>query len=214
MTFSSNSVISKQSSQVQELCEQFQKQYTTKNSVQLRSEWGKMLKSIQQSDLNPISASGNEIKGDNAVEITFGAICRELGVPRSTAYHYIDEYITVSTYPEAIQEAAREANLNLSLPHVRAAYAAGEGEFPAKPSALEAAGIVAKLKTVKPERDETKAGLTPAQRFTRMLTDALDYAVEHKLIDKFDEAVVELQSSDLEKLAKLTELLTSVRTTA
>jgi hypothetical protein len=140
-------ILDQQSPTVKSLATQFNQDYTSKNSIKARVAWGSLLDQIRKSDLVCVNSSGEAITGKEAPRLTFEGICRELGCPRSTAYHYINTYITVSTYPQAIQDAAADARLNLALEHIQAAYAdmIAKGTLPENPNALEAAGIVAQL---------------------------------------------------------------------
>jgi hypothetical protein len=206
-------VIVRQSAQVQSLCEQFSKQYNSKNNVKVRGEWGRVLQEIRDSELNPVNAKGEPVTGKDATALTFGAICKELHIPRSTAYHYIDEFVTVTTFPPEIQEAARTLNINLALDHVRAAYIAGE--YPAKSNENEALGIVAKLKLVRPP-ESTHETLTPGQateRFREMVKKAFTFARDNKLFtEKYANGIIaNLSRMDAETLAFVFEQTVGVK---
>lgn len=109
-------------------------------------------------------------------------ICNELGISRSTGYNYIDQYITASTYPQVIQDAAADGGLNLALPHVQAVFSGmqAEGLIPDKPNALELEGIISKLEAAKPERKPKVRG-TAREHFQKLLTEAFKYAKKSKL---------------------------------
>jgi hypothetical protein len=161
MTFGKDTVIGRQSDGVQELCAQFNNRYTSKNNVELRATWGALLEKVKNAPLNTVDEKGKPIESDEPQTATFSAICRELGVPRSTAYYYIETHIVVNNYPKSIQDAAAEACLNLAKPHVVAAFESmrqlaqgSENAIPAKPTPLEAKGIVLDLKKVKPTPED------------------------------------------------------------
>ena len=119
-------ILAQQSEAVKSLATQFNQNYASKNSVKVRAAWGKLLEQIRKSDLNCVNSRGEAVRAaanQTPEAATFVAICRELGIPRSTAYLYIQDHITVSTYPQAIQDAAADAGLNLALDHVQAFYA-------------------------------------------------------------------------------------------
>jgi hypothetical protein len=194
-------VIGRQSAQVKSLCDTFQKQYDGKANVRLRSEWGRMLQQIRDSELNPVNAKGEPVTGEDATALTFGAICKELHIPRSSAYNFMATYITVTTFPESIQEAARTLNVNLALDHVRAAYVAGE--YPPKVNENEALGIVAKLKLVKPAEREEKSSKPAIERFREMVEKALVFARENELLTEVvaDGWIASLHKMNAETLA-------------
>src|SRR5208283_2686643 len=176
MTTSTQSVISQQCEEVQAHCTQFTQSYN-KNRKTI-AEWGRLLQAIRDSNLNPVDADGKSIDGKDVQDLTFSAICRELGVPRSTAYHYINIFLVTSTYPEWLQQAATANNLNLAAQHVQDKFESLRETIPAEPDALQIAGIVAELKKAKPPQTSTTHG-TPSQRFQQMLRDALEYAKNH-----------------------------------
>jgi hypothetical protein len=174
-------ILFQQSQAVQALAIQFNTQYTSKNSVKVRAGWGALLLPIQKSDLNLVNADGDPVQGTDAPSVTFAAICRELGIPRSTAYHYINEHITVTTYPQVIQDAAADAGLNLALEHVQAVYGAMVAKgLPSNPSALEVKGIISELQDAKPNK-APKSRESAQARFQRLLKEAFEYAKEEKL---------------------------------
>jgi hypothetical protein len=142
------SVISMQSAQVQNLCGEFTKVYQQNRN--LIGSWGRLLQEIRDGLTVPEDLAENE----DPQGATFGAICRELGIPRSTAYHYIDTFLITSTYPQWLQDASTQANLNLALKHVQNAYENIREDIPKKPNPLEVAGVVAQLKAAKPAQEE------------------------------------------------------------
>lgn len=115
-------VLFQQPQAVQTLAQQSNSHYTSQKSVQVRQQWRKFLKQIQEGDLNCVNAKGESVQNENPRKATFEAIGHELGISRSSGYTYINEYITAQTYPQVIRDAAAEAGLNLALPHVQAAY--------------------------------------------------------------------------------------------
>jgi hypothetical protein len=147
-------ILFQQISEVQELATKFNADYTNKNSVKVRASWGELLEQIRKSKLICVNAKGEEVTDKEPAKTTFEAICRELGIPRSTAYLYIDTHISVSSYPQVIQDAAAEVGLNLALPHVQAKFVQMQGsdQIPLKPSPLELRGIVASLQEAKPAK--------------------------------------------------------------
>lgn len=145
-------IISKQPKEVQALCTQFTQSYNKHRKT--IAEWGKYLQGIRDGNLNPVDADGVPLEGEDVQLQTFSAILKELGVPRSTAYHYIDIFLVTSTYPEWLQEAATSNNLNLAAKHVQDAFESMREDIPVKPDALQAAGVVAELKKVKPVPEE------------------------------------------------------------
>ena len=170
-----------QSGAVQALATQFNTQYASKNSVKVRAAWGALLEQILKSDLNCVNTKGEAVTGADAPDITFAAICRELGIPRSTAYHYINEHITITTYPQVIQDAAAAAGLNLALEHVQAAYGQMVAKgLPSDPSALEVKGIISELQNAKPDKT-TRPRESAQARFRRLLKEAFDFANENGL---------------------------------
>jgi hypothetical protein len=197
MSQETQSVVERQPREVQSYCLEFTQSYN-KNRKTI-SDWGRILLAIKNGKLNPVDAKGEPFEGNDPQGLTFSAICGELGVPRSTAYHYINEYITVTTYPEPIQEAARKLNVNLALDYVRAAFIAGE--YPPKPNENEAMGIVAKLKLAKPAA--TLSRQSPAERFREMVEEALVFAKRNKLLTEVvaNSLINSLSKMDAETLA-------------
>jgi hypothetical protein len=182
MSYDLNSVIGRQSVEVQNLCKQFETQYAGSNSVQIRSEWGRMLSAIQNADLKTVNAKGESLEGDDPKGSTFSVICRELGIPRSTAYHYIDQYITVQTYPDYIQKAAAESGLNLAKPHVQAKFGELQAQgLPKNPSNLEVEGIIKKLQDASPPDKKGKNKGSKHERFAEMLREAIQFAKDNKI---------------------------------
>src|ERR1700747_163648 len=136
-----STVISLQPKEVQSYCTEFTQSYNRHRKT--IAEWGRLLLAIRDSDLNPVDTNGKPIVGTDVEDLTFSAICRELGVPRSTAYHYIGIFLVTATYPEWLQEAATANNLNLAAQHVQDAFESMRGEIPATPDTLQVAGVVA-----------------------------------------------------------------------
>lgn len=176
-----NTVISLQSNEIQSYCTQFVQSYNKHQKTV--AEWGRLLQAIRDSNLNPVDAEGKPLDGKDVQIRTFSAICKELGVPRSTAYHYIDIFLVTSTYPEWLQEAATASNLSLAARHVQDVYESLRESIPAKPDSFQVAGIVSKLKQAKPTQSSNTRG-TPSQRFRKMLLEALNFAHEHDLLEK------------------------------
>jgi lambda repressor-like predicted transcriptional regulator len=148
----SNTVIAKQSEEVQELCAQFTQSYNKHRKT--IAEWGRILQGVRDSNLNPVNADGTPLAGEDVQVQTFSAICKELGVPRSTAYHYINIYLVTSTYPDWLQQAATASNLNLAAQHVQDAYESMRESIPANPDSLQVSGVVAELKKAKAPAEE------------------------------------------------------------
>lgn len=191
ITESNTPVLFRQPQAVQTLAQQFNSLYTNQRSVQVRVEWGKLLKQIQEGELNCVNAKGEPIQNENPRKATFEAICHELGISRSTGHNYVNEYITAQTYPQVIRDAAAEAGLNLALPHVQAAY----GEMTAKglpkdPSALELKGIIAELQDAKPSKS-AKPRESAQERFKRLLKEALEFAKKEEITPEFVTATLE-----------------------
>jgi len=182
MTTSTQSVISQQCEEVQAHCTQFTQSYN-KNRKTI-AEWGRLLQAIRDSNLNPVDADGKSIDGKDVQDLTFSAICRELGVPRSTAYHYINIFLVTSTYPEWLQEAATASNLNLAAQHVQDAFESMHEGIPAKPDTFQVAGVVAQLKQAKAAPSATGSRKTGEARFRQMLQEAFAYAVRNNLLEK------------------------------
>jgi hypothetical protein len=147
-------VIGQQPKEVQSLCMQFTQSYNKHRKT--IAEWGRLLQAIRDSNLNAVYPDGKSLEATNKngdpVDVqgqTFSNICRELGVPRSTAYHYINIFLVTTTYPEWLQDAATASNLNLAAQHVQDAFEAIRETLPAKPDAFQVGGIVAQLKAAK-----------------------------------------------------------------
>ena len=176
-------ILFRQSQAVQSLAIQFNMEYAGQKSVSVRAAWGKLLEQIRRSDLNcvdsegkPVKATTNQTPGDT----TFAAICRELGIPRSTAYLYIKDHITVSTYPQALQDAAADSGLNLALDHVQAAYAAmtvAEADL-SNPHAVR--GIVAQLEVVPNPNVKKTAKKTVEEQLISLFTGIFEFTTENK----------------------------------
>ena len=149
-----NTVIGHQGKEVQTLCGQFTQSYNKHRKT--IAEWGRLLQAIRDSNLNPVNAEGTPLTGEDVQVQTFSAICKELGVPRSTAYHYINIFLVTSTYPEWLQEAATANNLNLAAQHVQDAFESMREAIPAKPDALQVAGVVSELKKAKAPEEEAE----------------------------------------------------------
>jgi hypothetical protein len=181
MTTSTQSVIGQQSKEVQSICTQFTQSYNQHRKTV--AEWGRLLQAIRDSNLNPVDAEGKPLEGNDVQVQTFSSICKELGVPRSTAYHYINIFLVTSTYPEWLQEAATTNNLNLAAQHVQDAYESMRETIPASPDAFQVSGIVSQLKQAKPQQTSNPQG-NPSQRFRQMLHEALEYANKHNLLEK------------------------------
>jgi hypothetical protein len=191
ITESKTPVLFRQPQAVQTLAQQFNSLYTNQRSVQVRVEWGKFLNQIQKGDLNCVNTKGEPVENTDPRKVTFETICHELGIGRSSAYNYINEYITAQTYPQVIRDAAAEAGLNLALPHVQAAY----GEMTAKglpkdPSALELKGIIAELQDAKPNKT-AKPRESAQERFQRLLKEAFEFAKNEKLTPEVVTATLE-----------------------
>jgi len=152
---------------VQDVARQFHQNYTSKNSVKVRATWGAFLEQIQNGLVAVTVGKGDKAHALDNKE-TFAGICRELGIPRSTAYSYIHTYIVVSNYPQAIQEAAEEAGLNLALPHVMAEFQ--KMTLPTNPSPLELRGIIAQLEEAKPAETETEEEPLLLEEFQKKLS--------------------------------------------
>src|SRR5258706_7484264 len=139
-------VLFQQPAAVQQAAKDFNTDYNSKNSVKVRRAWGAFFEQIQKGLTQAKNAKGETMDGVS----TFTAICKELDVPRSSAYAYIRTHISCSNYPQAIQDAAEDAGLNLAQDHVIAEYVNLKGKNeagvnPAQPTILEARGIVALL---------------------------------------------------------------------
>jgi hypothetical protein len=206
--FSLESVIGRQNLEVQSKCDVLRNEYFGQKSVEVRIAWGGLLDSIRRSKLSTVNEKGEIISAsptESAEARTFGSILDELGIKRSSAYNYISEYEIVTNYPKTVQLAACAANLNLALPHVIDAFIAGD--FPENPDALQATGIVAKLKQVKPLGKPTKARMSPIEHLMKLLNNALEFAEKNKLgMSQIDLVVVEMQGTDEAKLSKFMEL--------
>jgi hypothetical protein len=161
MVTETHGVIGQQSKEVQSLCMQFTQSYNKHRKTV--AEWGRILQTIRDSKLNAVNSEGESLalvdtKGD-PVDVqgkTFSTICQELGVPRSTAYHYINLHVVLSTYPEWLQEAATVGNLNLAARHVQDAFESMRETIPAKPDSLQISGVVAELKKAKAPLEDTQ----------------------------------------------------------
>lgn len=148
-------VLYQQPGAVQQLATKFNQNYTGKNSVKTRAEWGRDLEEITRNLVNAKIGKGDKARILNG-EDTFSRVCRELGIVRQSAYNWINEHIARSNYPQVIQDAAADAGLNLALPHVMSAYQ--KGTYPTNPDIYQAKGIVAELANVPPpDKDEDEA---------------------------------------------------------
>jgi|ERR1051325_1701132 hypothetical protein len=183
-------ILSHQSDVVKSLATQFNQNYAGKNSVKVRAAWGKLLEQIRRADLNCVNSDGQPLKGtanQTPEAATFVAICRELGIPRSTAYLYIQDHITVSSYPQAVQDAAADAGLNLALDHVQAFYATltvTDADL-SNPNAVR--GIIAQLEdapnpTINPSKKSVE------ERLISMLRDLFKFTMDKK--DEVDSGLI------------------------
>ncbi len=154
MATATQTVIGQQPKEVQLYCSKFTESYN-KNRKTI-AEWGRLLLAIRDSNLNPVNADGKALTGEDVQVQTFTVICRELGVPRSTAYHYISIFLVTKTYPEWLQEAATASNLNLAAQHVQDAFESMRETIPAKPDSLQVSGVVAELKKAKAPSEEAE----------------------------------------------------------
>lgn len=160
----SNTVIGQQTKEVQALCEQFIQSYNKHRKTV--AEWGRILQTIRDSNLKLVDADGKPLattdRNGDLVDVhgnTFSAICRELGLPRSTAYHYISLYLVNKTYPVWLQEAATASNVNLGARHVQNKFEEIRNlpDYPGRdsngnertPNSFEIDGIVTQLKAAK-----------------------------------------------------------------
>jgi len=175
-------ILARQSEAVKSLATQFNQNYASKNSVKVRAAWGKLLEQIRRADLNCVNSDGQPVKGtanQTPEAATFVAICRELGIPRSTAYLYIQDHITVNTYPQAIQDAAADAGLNLALDHVQAAYGGmtvTEADL-SNPNAVR--GIIAQLEEApKPNTMSDKKSVE--ERLISLFADLFEFTMKNK----------------------------------
>lgn len=157
-------VIAQQSTEVQSLCTQFTQSYNKHRKTV--ADWGCILQAIRDSKLNTVSSEGKPLevvdtKG-NSVDVqgkTFTTICQEqLGVPRSTAYHYINMYVVTLTYPTWLQDAATAKNLNLAAQHVQNKFqeVRNRENYPVNPDEFQIGGIVAELKAAKASTPESE----------------------------------------------------------
>jgi hypothetical protein len=183
-----NTVIGQQGKDVQTLCGQFTQSYN--NHRKTIAEWGRLLQAIRDSNLNPVNADGTPLTGEDVQVQTFSAICRELGCPRSTAYHYIDIYLVTKTYPEWLQTAATASNLNLAAQHVQDAFESMRESIPTSPDAFQVAGVVAKLKQARAPVDPQPRESAQA-RFQRLLKEALEFAKKEEITPEFVTATLE-----------------------
>jgi len=172
-------------------------EYTSKKSVAIRSGWGSFLEPIKNGQLNLVDVDGQPIEGDSHKK-TWSAICREMGIPRSSADRYIDEYLACKVYPDAIQEVAAREGLNLALTHVMDKWveltAPGgdlEGKDLSRLTPYEVKGIVSDLEQIKAQTKTTKTRETPKVKFQRLLKEALAFAREEKITSEFITATLE-----------------------
>jgi hypothetical protein len=182
-----NTIIEQQPQSVQTLCDQFSQSYA--KNRKLVSSWGKMLSEIRDGLTVPTDFAEN----DDPRATTFSAICRELGILRSSAYHYISIFLIASTYPQWLQDAATENRVNLALEHVQNAYEKIRESLPKEPNSLEISGVVAELKKAKVSQSN-EPHLTKQQRFEKMLSDAVKFAKENELIQNEAPLIAELQA--------------------
>lgn len=176
-------VLFRQSQEVQSLARQFNTDYTGQKSVSVRAAWGKLLEQIRRSDLNCVDSKGEPVEAttnQTPSDTTFVAICRELGVPRSTAYLYLKDHITVSTYPQALQDAAADSGLNLALDHIQAAYAAmtvTEADL-SNPNAVR--GIIARLEDVPNPNAKGTTKKTVEEQLIRLFAGIFEFTTKNK----------------------------------
>jgi hypothetical protein len=182
ITESGTPVLYQQTPAVQHLAVEFNQDYNSKNNVKVRRGFGVYLEQIHKGQTLAKNAQGKEMDGKS----TFTAICRELGIARSSAYGYIATHIACSNYPQAIQDAAADAGLNLAQDHVVAEYVklkgAGEaGVNPAQPTSVEARGVVSLLADAPNPNKKTVSHKSGADRFQELLNEAFEYAEEEEL---------------------------------
>jgi hypothetical protein len=174
-------ILAQQSQAVQDAAVKAQSEYTNQKSVAMRRSWGSLLEPIKNGNLKLVDAGGNPTDHKK----TWSAICRELGIPRSSADRYIDEFVASKTYPKAVQELAATEGLNLALQHVMDKWTeltgpGGdlEGKDVSKLSPLEVKGVVSQLEEAKAPKEAKKAKGTTAQQFTDLLKEAFEFAKE------------------------------------
>jgi hypothetical protein len=148
-------------------------------------------------------------------EETVFAICREIGIGRSTYYLYRNDYITNQTYPPKIQEAAIEARFNLAPEHVQAKFAAMlleggllDGKNLEKLTPLEVKGVISELEAAKPKQKDdeplTKDELT--NRLNRLFKRAKKDGLFEKVIVTFNNNTVDFVDTP-DKAGELYRLL-------
>jgi hypothetical protein len=179
-------IISQQPSAVQTLCQQFTQSY--QKNRKLMGSWGKLLQEIRDG----LTVSTEFAESSDPQGSTFSAICRELGIPRSTAYHYINMFLITSTYPQWLQDAATPANLNLALEHVQNAYEDIRASLPTDPNAFELQGIIGKLKEAKPTREEAEPITREAfvESLAKLIKRALKVLPADSVVAAVDQALV------------------------
>jgi hypothetical protein len=141
-----------------------------------------------------VDADGKALTGTDAEnqKATVTKILGELDLPSSTLYLWRAQRKTRLTFPKTIQDAALAASYNLALPHVMAKYEemlADEtgplhGKTPAqldKLTALEADGVVLKLKTAKRPPPTTPPKSKGVARFQELIEAAFDFAKDEEL---------------------------------
>ena len=204
-------VLAAQDNSVQALATNLNAKHVDRNHIRFRSDCGALIIQLEKSNLTCINAKGEAM----TQEETVFAICREIGIGRSTYYLYRNDYITTQTYPPKIQEGAIEARLNLAPEHVQAKFAGMllEGGLLhdknlEKLTALEVKGVISELETdkPKPEDDEplTKDELT--KRLNRLFKRAKKDGLFEKVIVTFNNNTVDFVNTP-DKAGELFQLL-------
>jgi hypothetical protein len=176
-------ILFQQSPAVQSLAKQFNSDYRSKNNVKVRAAWGSLLEQIRRLELKCVDSKGEPVEANPSQtpkDATFVAICRELGIPRSTAYLYMKEYLTISIYPQVVQDAAADAGLNLALDHVQAAYtdmAVTETDL-SNPNAVR--GIIAQLEVATNPNAKRTTKKTVEQHLISMFMGIFEFTTKNK----------------------------------
>ena len=155
---------------------EFNQLYTGQNSVAVRAGWGKLLEQINKAIQSGVTVNGKTLDG----KATFRAVCRELGISPSTAYGYINSFISSNNFPPEIQQAAADAGLNLALDWVPGAYTALNVEQAKLSEPNYVRGVIARLEDVRPAKGG-KAKKSVEQRLIEKFADIFEFTMDEEV---------------------------------
>jgi hypothetical protein len=188
-------ILFQQNAGVKTVATKFYDEWHGPTGIAYRDGQAAFVEQLLTADLVCVDADGKPLTGTEAEnkKVIVTKIIGELEIPSSTLYLWRSQRNVRLTYPKPIQDAALAAKWNLSLPHVRTKYeemladptSPLHGKTPAqlnKLTALEADGVVLKLKTAKrPPSTTSTTKLKGVARFQELIEEAVAYAHDEEL---------------------------------